>query len=192
MIDTFEKVSLPQDKFLDTHLYLSTEIHSELQDFRNLIRQSLWIKLRESGVDEFEKENVLDLHKLPKEFSPFFVNISHSKKGSAFIVSKHKKVGIDIEDIDRISIGLINRVSNEFEQQQSIDSKLLFSAKESCWKAVESDFEIPTISQIETTNWRAQDGGWSTFSAKYEDSLIPGEGWVLMISDICLSFFICP
>ena len=187
----FEKVSVPEGCPADLELYFSDEIHSTNEDYRKNIRTFLWKQLAEKGISESEKENILNLEKVPREIGSYFATISHSKKAAAVALSK-KPVGVDTEDLQRISTGLINRIATGSERQSTPQPNLLFSAKEACWKACSSTWKISTISQIETYDWKETPLGWSTFLAKFKGSPLPGTGSISVISNICLSFFVCP
>ena len=90
--------------------------------------------------------------------NPLFFNISHTREAFAFVISKYKRVGVDLEKVDRkidlvsISKRFFSREESEYILESQRDSTdrffLLWTRKEALLKALGTGI-ITKISQLE-------------------------------------------
>lgn len=117
---------------------------------RQLIRRDIVSEFGDHWSDQI-KQNFLDLQQLPKMPNQH-VSISHSQQQGVWIVAKNP-VGIDIEELDRISEKIVARVCKQSEisetQKRVGSAKALWTAKESAFKALNQSSQIQVLSEIE-------------------------------------------
>lgn len=129
----------------------SPDIYTHLWDKkvdRSIIRNQI-VTSFSSELSDIEKQNLLDLKKLPKSEKLFF-SISHSPAGSGFVAYKNP-IGFDIEKTQRTKKhSLINRISTKKEQELFGENWfLIWSIKEAAFKRLsQNSVDIKTVSQI--------------------------------------------
>jgi phosphopantetheinyl transferase (holo-ACP synthase) len=103
------------------------------------------------------------------------ISISHSKLGGTLLLSlTRKSVGVDIEELGRLSEKVLNRVSSESERAAAPNSTFLWPAKEASFKALYPDNDDISIPQMTIGNWRNLDENAWSFSSHYEQKIIKG------------------
>lgn len=111
---------------------------SQNSDFRKKIRTDLINELK-TNFNLIEFENLEDTNQIPK-LKSWSISISHSKSFGAYIaiqIDEHKcSIGIDFEDVNRIKMDILERVSNTEEIELYKNQKELWPAKEAAFKAL--------------------------------------------------------
>ncbi len=144
------------------------------------------------------QDQVLNLNQPPK-VNGIHLSISHNSQLGGFVISDCA-VGFDIEDRNRITKNLIQRVSSEDEIRQAPFASALWGAKESAWKALQqsshTNFKPKVISEVQITNWKViQASQIETFEIKNltmseSSSHAPeGRGCVIYLGSHLFSFF---
>ena len=174
-----------------TKLYFSTDLTSQINNHRQIIRAELLSALNDLKADN-SNNNVLDLSQMPTT-EHTSISISHCRNASGFILaSKDYSIGLDLEVADRVSDKLITRISVAGEVTKTPKPHYLLSAKESAWKATNQSHSIPTISHIETMKWTTVTQNWSTYNIAFNGQSLNGIGFLTKQSGLYISFFISP
>jgi hypothetical protein len=173
-------------------LYFLKDINSTQIDYR--------LKLRLRLIEELKKQNqkidsnlLIDLKIRPQtDFSN--ISLSHSQKASAIATIENKYlIGVDCEFNERLNDQIINRISTNKELKSvTKNPHLIFSAKESAWKALNHTYNLSIISQIETVDWQIRSNAWSEFKVAIDGQIVDGHGFVYEFSDTYLSFYFSP
>lgn len=133
---------------------------------------------------------LLDLLSLPQH-PELSISLSHCASYSAFSwCSLANKMGLDIEDVQKIKASTVERMSTSLEQTLAPRLDLLWSCKESVFKAVSP--RAKTLSFVEIFDWKVlRDETWS-FRAREASSQVElrGQGEVRLILGHSLAFFI--
>lgn len=126
LLKEFKKIISLKAGF-DFELFCDPKWASTYTDHRLKIRKSLYHKT--------EQKNVLDLSQTPK-LNDFESSISHCPVMGGYCYSKNA-IGLDLEQFQRISPSLIQRISNDDEilNFDNYGTPLLWTVKESTYKA---------------------------------------------------------
>ena len=188
--ESFKLLSLPKNAPSEMELFYSSSINSKIPDFRKKIRQALQVILLNKGFSDESTESVLDLSYRPvhKEVS---ISISHCQLATAILLGpKNFSLGVDLEEISRISTAIIERVAPHEEIDETPAPLLLFPSKEATWKAINEAYAVPTISNIRTKHWNDAGSNWKTFTVAIENQELPGKGYSsLLEATLTLSLF---
>lgn len=170
----------------DLKIYFSETVHSDLQDYRLIIRNEVSRTLKSLG---FLPEDTLNLQAVPRH-SKVSISISHCPAGSLFAIqTKSLPIGVDIESIRRIRRKVIERVSSPLEVEQCPNWRLLFTAKEAAWKANPNQQTAPTISHIETSYWKPLNENSYLYQAKEKRGVNKGQGFSIERNDFFASIY---
>ncbi len=191
IVPVFDPIDLPPAADSLAKLYFSTKLNSTVANHRPLIRQNLAKLLQGQSETPLATTDLLNCDRLP-ESAVASISLSHCPTASAIgLHLDHQLIGVDTEEVSRLSTGVISRVASAPEQERCPAPLLLFSAKEAAWKAINSVLDVPAISQIETSQWQAQSLDWYRYSIHCDGKAVPGVGFIKLFSDTYLSFFIC-
>lgn len=131
-------------------IQFSQEYGSHNSHHRRLIRNDIITQFGQKWSTS-EKENFSDLSQIPR-MEKGFVSISHTVDCGVWIVGP-RSVGVDIEQLSRISEKLVRRVCDEseiFSTQTQVGSyQALWTAKESAFKALSFVEPVSVLSEIE-------------------------------------------
>jgi 4'-phosphopantetheinyl transferase EntD len=153
---------------------------ADVPGHREKIRADLKTALLKAG--ESEHDGLTDLKRPPRP-AKFSVSVSHTKGFGAWIAcARPKRVGLDVENRDRIKREIVERVSAPFELKAAPRFEYLWCAKEACFKAMESD-QPAAISQLEIANWNGKNGLF-TFTGGKTNSV---KGFVLELPPYILA-----
>lgn len=99
-------------------------------------------------------------------------------------------LGIDLEIQKRVSEKIIMRLSSEMERQDCPDPRLIFSAKEAGWKALNSRSHLPSLSHLQTQDWQPLDHNTYSFKLSQGDQVFDVQGLAQVFSQLqmCLVF----
>ena len=110
---------------------------SSVDDYRLLIREFLQEKMN----SHFTREQwalLNDLNWRPVAENGYF-SVSHCRKLGGVSFSKFKH-GFDVEEMSRISVGVLERTCSEAEFKKSLKPEFLWVAKEAALKAYSEDY----------------------------------------------------
>lgn len=117
-----------------------------------------------------------------------FASISHCPSLGGFVGlnSSHPgdlQVGFDIEEVPRVSLAAVERISNHRDQSPSCEPEmrpaLLWSAREAAFKALLGDSQPLVVSQIWLSHWQERNHGiWSYSFTSPGTSPGVGYAWV--------------
>lgn len=141
---------------------------AQFPNHRSLIRESL-----RNNLPECEAKIILNLEAAPrpKEWS---ISISHARDfGGWMAVPRPRRIGFDVELMDRIRTDVITRISSANEKSRAPFPQALWVAKESLYKALEHE-QPAAITQLIISHWRTGDGSLAYFEAG------PAQGVVLL------------
>lgn len=125
----------------------SADWSAKSPDYRLRIRQSLQRHLAPSDL------GILDLDRRP-QLSEWSISISHCPTvGGWAALPRPSRVGVDMEEISRIKLPIIERISLTTEISAAPHPEFLWCAKEAFFKALDS--EQPSVMT------ELQIGGWS-------------------------------
>lgn len=190
MSSKIQSIELPENLASNFNLWFLPEIHSNLKNHRPLLRTEALKLLTPFGLDSGEKKNLKNLDSPPTLYGRS-LSLSHSPEGSVIFYSKKNvNIGVDIEIKKRISEPVLQRISFEDELKNKPANFDLFTSKEACWKALNKEYDLPTLSHIETHSWESLDVSWWHFSAKSSGQQFDGLGFSRSFQQFFLSFFI--
>lgn len=157
---------------------------------RLLLRQQLLQHLSQSGETQLDP-SIQDLDQLPQQ-QGWSLSLSHCPQGSAFVAlaKPNFQVGIDVESIERLSQPIIDRIAKPHELNACPKPLHLFSAKESAWKALNQNYQLATLSHLETVNWTPLAKGWLSFKIQISDQVLDGQGFSIEIGSICMALYL--
>lgn len=153
-------------------------------EMRELLRELL------SAHGHASPEELLELERRP--YHPeLHINISHCKDaGLIGWALKPLKIGVDVEQVERIQTHLIRRVSLPGEISEAPRPELLWSAKEAAFKSRSDAVEV--ISSVEIFDWHALgDQTWSFKARVAQDkNTVLGAGEICLIQRHSTAFFL--
>ena len=191
-VEKFKTINLEVLPISKIEILLSKHLNSKSLNYRSRIRQVLLNHLSKKKPSLLNDISLLNLDH-PPICPEYTISISHNRSASGFALGPSSvNVGFDLEEIARISEPLIKRISSKEEIAQTPHPKSLFSAKEATWKACSSAHLIPTISNIQTSNWKELKNQWFEFQAHYNDKILPGKGYTIEFDQLILAIFIGP
>lgn len=178
----------PRDTSLPLKFYMIDLLGSETHpNYRELLRKQLFMLLKDKGFSP--SEDILDLSKKP-EHPDLNISLSHGPTCSVLAwIERDWNMGIDIEEIDRLNINTINRISTPQEVANAPEPLLLWSAKEAVIKALYQAGKV--MSSVEIINWKNNGEGYWTFGL--DPKIAPkGYGEVSLIMGHSIAFFTSP
>lgn len=185
----FKQIKLPQEIGAEISLYVSETINSHQPNYRNLIRIAMAETLKKDYSESKNTQHLLDIEKLPIHKN-YAMSISHCKSLSGFVISPHfQSVGLDIENLERISLPVINRIASRQEQDRIPDKRFLFPMKEAAWKAISKAKNLPTISHIEILNWQPDTTDSGYFFCGAASNKFQGVGYCMKLKNHIVSLY---
>lgn len=154
------------------------------KDFRKLLKDLL----KSNGLHE--EGDYADLLLLPQH-SQVAISLSHCRDaGLIGWATKPSRLGVDVEQWERISEVIINRVAPAAEVAACPQPRLLWSAKESVFKS-QSD-TVKLISSVEVFDWQVLESNRWSFRARLADSKenLTGRGEIRLIEGHSVAFFL--
>lgn len=176
----------------DLQLFLLSNQESNKQNQRINLRKNLALSLQNHGHSA--PPTLQDLLSLPTH-DHLALSLSHCSDYSAFgWCNKPKRLGLDIESLLRLKKETVARVSTNDELLLAPRYELLWSCKESVFKALSP--QINVLSFVDIFDWKSlrddttQDS-WQ-FSARLTQSStpLPGHGEVRLILGHVFAFFV--
>ena len=115
------------------------------------------------------------------------ISISHCKVLGGFIFSLKSSIsiGLDIEQINRVKPGLVNRLSQIEEVQQAPTDALLWAAKEAAFKCIPPDNDSLLISQVYSFDWSLLEANAYSFCFRVKN--YNGTGIAFIEKDIVIA-----
>jgi 4'-phosphopantetheinyl transferase len=98
-------------------VFLDKDEKVTLFDFKNVARQIEWLSVRALLNELLQRNSKIIYNEEHKPFlfdNAFNISISHSNKLTSILLSKHKRVGIDLEFMSH----RINRISHKFINEE--------------------------------------------------------------------------
>lgn len=126
----------PQSQeFSFAKLFYSEEWSSQKANYRKALREELFKK--------YQEKELLDLRVRPR-LAETYLSLSHCPSLGAYLESS-QEVGLDIEDLSRISARLLRRISQAKERELlGEDSCFLWTAKEAAFKVHQGRIPLMT------------------------------------------------
>lgn len=172
----------------DSRIFIYQNLESDKQTQRRNLRHTLSQTLTQHSLST--SPSLLDLLSLPLH-AELSLSLSHCATYSAFAwCSLPQKIGLDVEDVQKIKPSTVARVSSPTERDSAPRLDLLWSCKESVFKAVFP--RAKALSFVEIFDWKLlRDETWS-FRAREGSSQVDlrGQGEVRLILGHSLAFFI--
>jgi hypothetical protein len=133
------------------------------------------LNLRRTLHELLNETEILDLEKVPS-LTQGFVSISHCHSLGGFAHST-KPIGFDIEETQRVSVDVANRLLNAKDEKTFPNPASLWGAKESAFKAKRA---IPplVISEMVIRDWHREPGAESG-EQKWIFRSSDGQGFIL-------------
>lgn len=186
----FQNLPLPNSVESPVQIFVSDQLTADQSDHRVQLRQSLLEELKSLPAIIASESSVLSLNH-PPQLTGVGLGVSHSKSFSAFAIhTGGKQIGVDVEQMQRVTRAIVNRVSSQTEQALTIEPSFIFCGKEAAFKALSQAHSVQTISQIETLHWQKECSEWYRYSIQIDSKPVKGRGFCRVLSDSCLSFFI--
>ncbi len=159
-------------------------------EYRILLRQKLSEHLSQRGVTQMDP-SILNLAQLPRQHG-WSISLSHCPLGSAFVALaiSNLQVGIDVEAMERLSQPIVDRIAQPLEQNLCPKPLHLFSAKECSWKALNQNYQLATLSHLETVIWTTHTQDWLSFKVQINDQVLDGQGLTTEIGPICMALYL--
>lgn len=184
--DLIEEMSLRiQAQAPAVQLFIKQTWSANQSDYRALIRQDLWARLK--NLNENPSPEILDL-KTPPIATNYSISISHCELAGGYALTKMpNRIGLDLEDCNRDVDGATNRISSQEEKSSAPSAMALWVAKESIVKA----HQLPLISQAQVKTWKTLEEN----SEKYFYSFQPaqgGQGFVYKKGRLILGLTVIP
>ncbi len=148
-LEIFNPLHPPKELILNIQSYWN----SLVENHRRLIRLDLYNQLKQFKHPIPSPSNILNLNSHPT--TPHFsISISHCPLAGGYaLVPKPYQIGIDIEDSNRLTESVINRISTADERQASPSMCALWVAKEASFKVIQNDLNLKTFSKVKITQW---------------------------------------
>lgn len=176
-------------RLAEATVYFIENLGSEQTDHRLQLRALFAEQLAVSGFSP--PQNITTLDK-PLTHSELHLSLSHTVDASGIAWVKNSlRVGVDVEQLQRLQPHIIERVSLLAERTNAPDIRYLWPAKEASFKALSPRCQV--ISDIEIHSWNVLSPTISAFKARLSssDQRIDGSGLVCLISGHLLAFFVC-
>lgn len=142
----------------DLLIRVSSDWSSRSENYRQKIRSSL---SHETGED---------CHSLtgPPKLRGYHASIAHCPIAGGYVAQKRPayKIGFDLEDRERLTRQLIERVSTPEEIAQAPAHETLWVAKEAAFKCLAADLGIKTIAELVIKDWTNPKGPLLGFSVR--------------------------
>lgn len=144
-------------KFLEIHL--DSKFGSISGGHRENIRKHI-VQTYSPLLSTWEKKAILDLVSLPVGENLFF-SISHTKSIGGYAASD-QRIGFDVEEVSRLTLETVSRISSADEVKACPDFKFLWSTKEALVKLAGAsqkvtylmyDFQLSDWQQIADQTW---------------------------------------
>ncbi len=137
--------------------------------YREIIRADLKQKIQ--SITPAASLNELDDLKKPPRPKDWSVSIAHCLTlGGWAAVPRPWRVGLDIEQLKRVSNAIVDRVSGNEERKLAPTVAALWGAKESAFKALEHE-QPKVIAQITIDQWHSDPRGWLVFKSSTHRTL---------------------
>lgn len=100
-----------------------------------------------------DEARLLDLKQVP-ELAHASISISHTASTACWVISPQTlKLGLDLENPERVSIPILKRVCSQQEINKAPSHAALWCAKEAAFKALNRTEGTSVLSQIEASQW---------------------------------------
>lgn len=171
----------------DAELYLHPRFSSFEADHRILLREAIYENLSHAFSRE-SRSKVLLLDWIPTPESGF-LSLVHCQGWGGYLYSS-RPVGIDIEVAQRVVHEVIERIGTKEEVAASPDPRLLWVAKEACFKSLRGFRQPTTVTSLRMETWRRPQqptnvAYYHKFNARRDtETLVQGCG----VAGLCGSF----
>jgi phosphopantetheinyl transferase (holo-ACP synthase) len=117
-------------------------------------------------------------------------SLSHCPLASGFVLAANGRIGLDLEDIRRISPAILRRVATAQEREGAPEARALWVAKEAAFKALSRTTPgLRVLTQLRIGNWQAAADEWH-FAVMLKDGAVrSGTGIVRTHSDLILGIY---
>lgn len=176
----------------DLKVVLKSEWSSDNPDHRLKIRKSLLEEIEKLlRLSEEQREDILDLQKVPVLPQVGF-SISHNKKCGGFVLNPQgQAVGLDVEIAQRVQERLIARVAaNKEEVGLAPSAASLWTAKEAAIKCLYRSGRQPNvIAEVEIGGWQVKSEIETCRFITNDPTLSQNRGCVVELEDMKLAVF---
>lgn len=170
-------------------LVLKPDWNSRNRDHRLNLRSGLKYEL-EKLRPNIDFSSVLNLEHRP-EFPELSISISHclSLGGFAILQDSQKQIGLDLEVSSRVSSKHISRISRPSERERisSVEPVVIWTAKESAFKACAGIFQPSVVSAIHLKDIKRIDNNAYFFEAGPEKTTLGIKGISYLIGQLCVA-----
>ncbi len=170
-------------------LYLRQDWGSHKPNHREQIHHALQVKLS-AGMDSQYLQTTAQAQQTGSTSS-----ISHCPQLGGFAsITSPWKIGIDVEQQERVSLAVANRVCRDSSEcDQAPSPSALWTAKEAAFKSLRGTQQPTTISQLVIGNWKQIDSHLFTFELQnfLEFQIQKGLGITYSKDSFQIALFIC-
>jgi phosphopantetheinyl transferase (holo-ACP synthase) len=171
------------------HLSLRQDWGSQNQNHREQIHHALQIEFNADMTSQ-------NLHTTTQvQQNGTTCSISHCPQLGGFAtITSPWKIGMDVEQQDRVSIAVANRVCRDPSECDQVPSpSALWTAKEAAFKSLRGPQQPTTISQLVIGSWKQIDSHLFTFELKnfLEFQIQKGLGITYSKDSFQIALFIC-
>lgn len=148
--EIIESLQLLSKQILGLEFHLDPKWASTYADHRLNIRRHLYKKTKSKGVLDLANTPKIVFSKADPDTS-IYVSISHSPVMGGFVLSPIA-IGFDLEQKQRLSPSVLNRISNDDERQMMPENfqEALWTVKESVYKCLDSKPSTMTEVKIQS------------------------------------------
>jgi hypothetical protein len=125
--------------------------------------------IRLAGVPASAHDEFLKLEKIPK-LNRGFSSLSHCGE-QGVVALADVPVGADLEEISRVQMKIVLRVSQDQELEGASGPASLWAAKEAAYKALRAYSQPTLLSQVEIGGWKKLTSQYETFQLRNAASL---------------------
>lgn len=137
----------------------------------------------ESSLENFPEDykRKLLIPGSPPRIPGVSISISHCPILGGFIFSHDKNIslGLDVEKMDRVSLQLVQRVSDFDEVNEAPEVSFLWVAKEAAFKCIPSGEQKHFLRDLFIFQWEEMEEGVYNFNFFLKKSILEAEAWFL-------------
>lgn len=128
-------------------IFLSSDWSSMHEEYRKKIRTELYKKTKDSTFLNLEETPGIDF-----KSEKFLISISHCKSLGGYALHLKDNIGFDIEEVGRIKLEVVNRISTEEDRSFFTDenNKFLWVIKEAAFKLMSGSGDVMSEVQIQS------------------------------------------
>lgn len=195
LVAPFQEFAKDRLNLPSLRLCLNPTLTANVTNHRALVRELL-VKTIEKSFPSVPRElrsqvlkpgTVMALQN-PESTSLVYFSLSHTQSCTGYAVAySDSPLGFDLEEASRVTPKLLKRIKHSDDLPDALNSPMLWSAKESAFKAIFMN-ESSTLSQIAITSWRQSQNGFISFEARGAGTM--GSGVASKIQSLSIAIFL--